>query len=68
MSKDNVSKLLTMEDALKYVEEAYKLLTLGNALVPQRIAITDPATGLTLVMPGIIGGEMNGKQTRIILK
>lgn len=55
-----------MEDALKYVEDAYKQLTLGQALVPQRIAITDPAPGLTLVMPGIIGGDMNALATKIV--
>ncbi len=66
LSKENVSELLTMKDALKYVEEAYKQLTLGQALVPQRIAITDPAPGLTLVMPGIIGGEMNALATKIV--
>jgi ornithine cyclodeaminase/alanine dehydrogenase-like protein (mu-crystallin family) len=66
LSKENVNELLTMEDALKYVEEAYKQLTLGQAIVPQRIAITDPAPGLTLVMPGIIGGEMNALATKIV--
>jgi ornithine cyclodeaminase/alanine dehydrogenase-like protein (mu-crystallin family) len=55
-----------MEDALDYVEEAYKQLTLGNAFVPQRIAITDPAPGLTLVMPGIIGGDMSALATKIV--
>jgi ornithine cyclodeaminase/alanine dehydrogenase-like protein (mu-crystallin family) len=39
---------------------------LGNAFVPQRIAITDPAPGLTLVMPGIIGGEMSALATKIV--
>ena len=66
ISKDNVAKLLTMPDALKYVEEAYKQLSLGNAIVPQRIAITDPAPGLTLVMPGIIGGGMDALATKIV--
>ena len=66
LTKENVSQLLTMADALKYVEEAYKQLTLGQAIVPQRIAITDPAPGLTLVMPGIIGGEMNALATKIV--
>lgn len=55
-----------MQDALKYVEEAYKQLTLGNAIVPQRIAITDPSPGLTLIMPGIIGGEMSALATKIV--
>ena len=64
--KENVAELLTMPDALNYVEEAYKQLTLGKAIVPQRIAITDPAPGLTLIMPGIIGGEMNALATKIV--
>ena len=66
LTKENVTQLLTMPDALEYVEEAYKQLTLGNALVPQRIAITDPAPGLTLIMPGIIGGKMNALATKIV--
>jgi ornithine cyclodeaminase len=66
LSKQDVAQLLNMQDALAYVEEAYKQLVLGNALVPQRIAITDPAPGLTLVMPGIIGGEMNALATKIV--
>lgn len=66
LTKQNVTQLLTMPDALEYVEEAYKQLSLGNALVPQRIAITDPAPGLTLIMPGIIGGEMNALATKIV--
>ncbi|GAH08156.1 unnamed protein product, partial [marine sediment metagenome] len=36
------------------------------AFVPQRIAITDPAPGLTLIMPGIIGGEMSALATKIV--
>lgn len=66
LTKENVTQLLTMPDALEYVEEAYKQLSLGNALVPQRIAITDPAPGLTLIMPGIIGGKMNTLATKIV--
>jgi ornithine cyclodeaminase/alanine dehydrogenase-like protein (mu-crystallin family) len=66
LTKDNVAELLNMADALEYVEDAYKQLTLGNAFVPQRIAITEPAPGLTLVMPGIIGGEMSALATKIV--
>ncbi|MFX1417940.1 MAG: ornithine cyclodeaminase family protein [Promethearchaeota archaeon] len=66
LTKEDVAKLLKMPDALIYVEEAYKQLILGNAIVPQRIAITEPAPGLTLIMPGIIGGEMNALATKIV--
>ena len=31
LTKEDVAKLLNMPDALEYVEEAYKQLTLGNA-------------------------------------
>jgi ornithine cyclodeaminase/alanine dehydrogenase-like protein (mu-crystallin family) len=48
------------------VEDAFKQIVLGNAKVPQRIAITDPAPGLTLIMPGIIGGWMNALATKIV--
>ena len=66
LSKSDVAQVLTMPDALEYVEDAYRQLSLGKAIVPQRIAITDPAPGLTLVMPGIIGGEMNALATKIV--
>ncbi|MHA1255394.1 MAG: ornithine cyclodeaminase family protein [Promethearchaeota archaeon] len=66
LSKSDVAQVLTMPDALEYVEDAYKQLSLGKAIVPQRIAITDPAPGLTLVMPGIIGGEMQALATKIV--
>ncbi|MHA1684399.1 MAG: ornithine cyclodeaminase family protein [Promethearchaeota archaeon] len=66
LSRDDVRKLLSMKDVLDYVENAYKQIVLGNAIVPQRIAITDPAPGLTLVMPGIIGGGMDALATKIV--
>ncbi|MFX0070095.1 MAG: ornithine cyclodeaminase family protein [Candidatus Hermodarchaeota archaeon] len=66
LSKEDVNQVLTMPDALEYVEDAYKQLSLGNAIVPQRISITDPAPGLTLVMPGIIGGKINALATKIV--
>ena len=66
LSKQDVNELLNMDDALEYVEEAYKQLSLGNAIVPQRIAITDPAPGLTLIMPGLIGGKMSALATKIV--
>ncbi|MHA1732405.1 MAG: ornithine cyclodeaminase family protein [Promethearchaeota archaeon] len=66
LTSGDVASLLTMKDALEYVENAYRQLVLGNAVVPQRIAITDPAPGLTLVMPGIIGGGMDALATKIV--
>lgn len=66
LSREDVSSLLTMPDALLQVEEAFRQLVLGTARVPQRIVMSDPAPGTTLVMPGIIGGGMNALATKIV--
>jgi ornithine cyclodeaminase/alanine dehydrogenase-like protein (mu-crystallin family) len=66
LSKDDVAKILTMKDTLDYVEDAYRQLSLGKAFVPQRIVISKPAPGVTLIMPGIIGGGMDALATKIV--
>ena len=66
LSREEVSSLLSMPDALRCVEEAFRQLALGAARVPQRIVMSDPAPGATLVMPGIIGGGMGALATKIV--
>jgi ornithine cyclodeaminase/alanine dehydrogenase-like protein (mu-crystallin family) len=66
LSRSDVVDLLTMQDALQYVEDAYKYLMLDQVKLPQRIVISDPAPGSTLVMPALIGGEMNALATKIV--
>jgi ornithine cyclodeaminase/alanine dehydrogenase-like protein (mu-crystallin family) len=66
LSKSDVASLVSMPDCLRVVEDAFKQIVLGTAKVPQRIPITDPAPGLTLIMPGIIGGGMDALATKIV--
>ena len=58
ITDNDVSNLLTMEDAINVVEEAFRQLALGGASMPPRIA-TDPPQGpghsyLRWLMPGTI--------------
>ena len=58
ITDNDVSNLLTMEDAIDVVEEAFRQLALGGASMPPRIA-TDPPQGpghsyLRWLMPGTI--------------
>ena len=63
-------KLIFHSSLKSYSKKLYKshffIIFIFNALVPQRIALTDPAPGLTLIMPGIIGGKMNTLATKIV--
>lgn len=65
ISRSDVAKLLTMPETILNVEEAYKQLVLGTAVMPQRTAITNPTPGLTLIMPACIGGS-NALATKIV--
>jgi ornithine cyclodeaminase/alanine dehydrogenase-like protein (mu-crystallin family) len=56
-----VASLLTMEDAIDAVEEAFRQLALGGASMPPRIS-TPPPEGpghsyLRWLMPGTIHGQ-----------
>ena len=42
LSSENVRELLTMEQTIKLMEEAFSELAAGTSLMPQRIAVTDP--------------------------
>jgi len=42
LTKANVADLLTMSESLSYVEDAYKQLTLGNAIVPSGLQSLTP--------------------------
>ena len=66
LSREDVSSVLSMPDALGSVEDAFKQLVLGTARVPPRIVMGEPAAGTTLVMPGVIGGGMNALATKIV--
>ena len=57
LSKNDVMKVLTMNDTIEILEKAFKDLSNGNAVMPQRIPITTPDhNGLALFMPAYLKG------------
>ncbi|HMF33231.1 MAG TPA: ornithine cyclodeaminase, partial [Candidatus Lokiarchaeia archaeon] len=54
LSRAQVQEVLTMPDAISAVESAFGELSAGLAVLPQRIAIRDPAPGLSLYMPAFL--------------
>ena len=67
LSKRDVTALLTIEDAIGVVEEAFRQLALGNATMPQRTVIRMPEhQGLHLGMPAYIGGSVNALALKVV--
>jgi alanine dehydrogenase len=67
LSRQDVQNLLTMQDAISVVEEAFKQLALGNVLMPQRTVIRVAKHGGThLAMPAYIGGEMDALAVKVV--
>jgi len=57
LSKSDVMKLLDMQATIDILEDAFRDLAVGNAILPQRIAITSPEhSGLSLFMPAYLKG------------
>jgi ornithine cyclodeaminase/alanine dehydrogenase len=62
-----VAGLLTIEDAIGAVEEAFRQLALGHVTMPQRTAIRMPERhGLQLGMPAYIGGSVNALALKVV--
>jgi alanine dehydrogenase len=67
LSRQDVQKLLTMQDAIQIVEEAFRQLALGNVVMPQRAVIRVAQHGGTyLAMPAYIGGEVNALAVKVV--
>lgn len=57
LSKNDVMKVLTMNDTINILEKAFADLSNGNAVLPQRTPITTPNhNGLALFMPAYLKG------------
>ncbi len=57
LSKNDVMKVLTMNDTIEILEKAFTDLSNGKAVMPQRIPITTPDhNGLALFMPAYLKG------------
>jgi alanine dehydrogenase len=67
LSRQDVQNLLTMQDAIQIVEEAFRQLALGNVIMPQRTVIRVAQHGGTyLGMPAYIGGEMDALAVKVV--
>lgn len=67
LSKQDVASLLTMEDCLSAVENAFGELARGAADMPQRAVIKVPEyKGVFLGMPAFIGGDVNALGLKVV--
>lgn len=67
LSKQDVASLLTMEDCLSAVENAFGELARGAAVMPQRAVIKVAGhNGLFLGMPAFIGGDSNALGLKVV--
>jgi ornithine cyclodeaminase/alanine dehydrogenase len=67
LSKKDVAALLTIDDAITVVEEAFRQLALGEVTMPQRTTIRLPKHhGLQLGMPAYIGGSVDALALKVV--
>jgi alanine dehydrogenase len=67
LSKQDVARLLTMNDAVRVVEEAFRQLALGQVTMPQRTVIRLPGYhGLQLAMPAYVGGSLDSLAVKVV--
>ena len=67
LSRQDVQSLLTMQDAIPIVEEAFRQLALGNVIMPQRTVIrVAQHGGMVLGMPAYIGGEVDALAVKVV--
>lgn len=67
LSREDIQSLLTMDDAIRAVEEAFRQFALGNVKMPVRSSISvEPNDGIMLTMPVYIGGEMNALGQKVV--
>lgn len=65
LNEDDVQAVLTMEDAITAVENAFRELALGNAILPERVGFAGDGGG-GAAMPAYIGGEMGGLGIKVV--
>jgi ornithine cyclodeaminase/alanine dehydrogenase len=67
LSREDVRKVLTMEDTVRIVEEAFRQFALENVIMPQRTAIRiADYHGLHLGMPAYIGGDVDALGLKVV--
>lgn len=67
LTRDDLQAVLTMQEAIKAVEEGFKQFALGNVRMPTRPLVNIPHhKGLLTVMPAYIGGEMDALGLKVV--
>ena len=67
LSRDDVARLLPMDEAIAAMEEAYALLAQGEAVQPLRINMATPdGSGSLLAMPAYLGGSVQRMGTKLV--
>jgi ornithine cyclodeaminase/alanine dehydrogenase-like protein (mu-crystallin family) len=69
LTRSDVKRLMSMNDALEAVESGFRALHAGEVLMPQRLALAIPgagAGGLHLSMPAYTGGEAPALSVKIV--
>ena len=67
LSREDVNRLLPMDEAIAAVEEAYALLVQGEAVQPLRINMATPdGSGSLLAMPAYLGGPVQRMGTKLV--
>jgi ornithine cyclodeaminase/alanine dehydrogenase len=67
LDRTTLKSVLTMEDCIPVVEDAFKTYTRSNAIMPQRAVFPiEPHQGAFLVMPAYLGGKAAAFATKIV--
>lgn len=67
LSRNDVAALLTIDDAIRVVEEAFRLLALGHVIMPQRTVIRMlEHRGVHLGMPAYVGGTIGALALKVV--
>lgn len=67
LTRDDIQALLTMEEAIQAMEDAFRRHALGKVTMPLRTAIPVPEhRGLDLVMPAYVAGEGGGLGLKVV--
>ena len=67
LNQDDVQTLLTMPDAIKAVDEAFRQFAAGDAMLPQRVGVgVAKHGGGGAAMPAYVGGEVDGLGVKVV--
>lgn len=67
LARQDIERVLTMNDTIDIVEEGFRQLDMGNVTMPQRAVVSvKEHQGIFLVMPACVSGVMNVFSNKIV--